>query len=178
MLELLIKRRSIRKFKPDIVEQDKIDKLVRAALLAPSSRRINPWQFIVVTDRDILTRLAAAKVHGSAFLKGAPLAIVVIADETKSDVWVEDTSIASIIIQLAAEDMGLGSCWIQIRKRMHDAEQTSEDYVRRLLEIPENYKVASVIAVGHPDEKREPHTEDELVFEKVFVNKYGRHYKN
>jgi len=174
MLELLMKRRSIRKFKPDIIEQDKIDELVRAALLAPSSRRTNPWKFIVVKEKEILLKLSAAKEHGSSFLNGAPLAIVVMADDTKSDVWVEDTSIAAIIIQLAAENMGLGSCWIQIRKRKHDANRTSEEYVRELLDIPENYKVASIIAVGYPDEKREPHTEAELMLDKVFVNKFGQ----
>ncbi len=177
MLELLMKRRSIRKYKPAAVEQEKIDKLVRAGLLSPSSRRVNPWEFIVVTDKDILTKLSTAKEHGSGFLKGAPLAIVVLADESKSDVWVEDTSIASIIIQLAAEDMGLGSCWIQIRKRMHSKGKTSEEYVRELLDIPGNYKAASVIAIGYPEEKREPQNEDELMFEKVFVNKYGKSYR-
>ena len=177
MLELLIKRKSIRKYKAAPVEQEKVDKLVRAALLAPSSRRINPWEFIVVTDKGLLKQLAAAKEHGSAFLEGAPLAIVVLADETKSDVWVEETSIASVIIQLAAEDMGLGSCWIQIRKRMHDSTQTSEDFVKSLLDIPENYKAASIIAVGYPDEIREPYSEDELQFEKIFVNKFGKRYR-
>ncbi|WP_418790631.1 nitroreductase family protein [Phosphitispora sp. TUW77] len=177
MLELLMKRRSIRKYKPTAIEQEKIDKLVRAALLSPSSRRINPWEFIVVTDKEVITKLAVAKEHGSSFLNGAPLAIVVVADETKTDVWVEDTSIAGIIIQLAAEDMGLGSCWIQIRKRMHNAERTSEEYVRGLLDMPENIKVASIIAIGYPDEKPESHSEAELMFEKVFINKHGKCYR-
>jgi len=171
--DLLKKRRSIRKFKQQPVAPDLIDKLARAALMSPSSRKINPWEFIIVTDPELISKLSACKEHGSAFLKGAPLGIVVIADETKSDVWVEDTSIASVIIQLTAEDLGLGSCWIQVRKRMKDSSTTSEDYVRSVLGLPGNYKVASVIAIGYPAETRPPCDENELLYEKLHSNKFG-----
>ncbi|MDK2820834.1 MAG: hypothetical protein PWP31_799 [Clostridia bacterium] len=178
MLDLLKSRRSIRKFKDTPVESDKIEKLVKAALLAPSGRRINPWEFIVVTDKNILEQLSKSREHGSAFLKNAPLGIVVLADENKTDVWIEDASIASIIIQLTAKSMGLGSCWIQIRNRPHNAtEPAAENYIKKLLDIPDNYKVENMIAIGYPDEEKAPHTEDELQFEKVFSNKYNNPYK-
>lgn len=176
MLDKLMQRRSIRKFKETEVNKQKIDQLVRAMLLAPTSRNRNPWRFVVITEKELINKLSLAKEHGSAFLKGASLAIVVIADEEKSDVWVEDTSIASIIIQLMAQDLGLGSCWIQIRKRMKDAAETSEDYVKDLLGIPENYKVASIIALGYPDEEKTPHSEEELEYQKVYLNKFGVSY--
>ena len=177
MLELLKKRRSIRRYKADPVEPGKIEELVKALLLSPSSRNIRPWEFIVVTDNQLLEQLSRSKEHHAAFLKGAPLGIVVLADETKSDVWVEDSSIASIIVQLAAESMGLGSCWIQIRNRMHDSNQTAEDYIKNLLHIPANYKVESIIALGYPDETRPPHDENKLQYEKVFTDRYGEGYK-
>ena len=72
-ISLIEKRRSIRKFKDQPVEEEKIDILVEAALRSPSSMSRNPWEFIVVTDRDCLERLSQAKPHGSTFLKGAPL---------------------------------------------------------------------------------------------------------
>ena len=109
-LTLIQKRRSIRRYLPWPVEKDKIDDLIEAALRAPSSRGFNPWKFIFVTKRDLLKKLSDTKTHGSSFLRNATLGIVVCADAIKSDVWVEDASIASIFIQLAAESIGLGSC--------------------------------------------------------------------
>jgi len=117
-LSLIQKRRSIRRYLPWPVEKEKIDVLIEAALRAPSSRGFNPWKFIFVTDRDVLKRLSVTKEHGSSFLRNATLGIVVCADTEKSDVWVEDASIASIFIQLAAESIELGSCWIQIRRNI------------------------------------------------------------
>ncbi len=168
--ELIEKRRSIRKFKARDIEKEKIEKLVETALRAPSSRGINPWIFIVVDDRQLLNKLAKAKRHGSSFLKNAPLGIVVCADSDKSDTWVEDASIASIFLQLAAETLDLGSCWIQIRKREHDGSLSAESYIQNLLKIPGNIKVESVIAMGYPDEFKPPHSVESLQIEKIFHN--------
>ena len=177
MLEILKKRRSTRKYKKIKVETEKIDMLVQAALLSPTSRNLQPWEFIVVTDRDILEKLSHSKEDGSGFLKRAPLGIVVTADPDKSDVWVEDASIASIIIQLTAESAGLSSCWIQIRKRMHNNSVTAEQYVKEMLNIPQNLNVESIIAVGYSDETTREHTGKNLKYEKVSLNRYGGTYK-
>jgi len=171
---LIQNRRSVRKFKPQPVEETKIEKLVEAALRAPSSRSINPWEFIVVSDSRLLEKLSAAKPHGSGFLKNAPLGIVVLADSEKSDVWIEDASIACIFIQLAAEALSLGSCWIQIRKRMHDDVKTAETYIFDLLNIPKNMCIEAMIAVGYPDEEKIPHDRSELQYEKIRYNRYSR----
>ncbi len=172
-IPLIQKRRSIRRFLKRDIEPEKIDLLVEAALRAPSSRGLNPWEFIVVTERETLDRLSMAKIHGSSFLKNANLGIVVCADPEKCDVWVEDASIASIFIHLAALSLGLGSCWIQIRERMHNEIMTSEEYISGILNIPANLKVESIVAVGYPDEEKPPHTKEELEYEKVRNNVYG-----
>ncbi|SET42452.1 Nitroreductase [Natronincola peptidivorans] len=172
MLDMLKKRRSIRKFQQKQVEKDKIDLLVKAALLSPSSRGIRPWEFIVVEDGQLIQQLAKAKEHGSGFLKEAPMAIVVLGLEAKSDVWIEDTSIASVVIHLMAESIGLGSCWIQIRQRGHNSEVTAEEYVKKLLDIPEKVRVEAIIAVGYPDEAKPPYQEADLLYDKVHINKY------
>lgn len=91
--------------------------------------------------------------------------------------WVEDTSIASIIIQLEAETLGLGSCWIQIRNRMFEDNKPAEDYVKELLNIPDNYKVESIIAVGYPDQTRPAYTDDYLAYTKIHENGFGKRYK-
>ncbi|MDD5094543.1 MAG: nitroreductase family protein [Dehalococcoidia bacterium] len=171
---LIETRRSIRKFLKKPVEPEKIEKLVETALRAPSSHDRNPWEFIVVTDPQLMEKLSHAKEHGSDFLKGAPLGIVVLADPAKCDVWIEDASIASTFILLAAHDMGLGGCWIQIRERVHNQEKSAEEYVRDVLHIPPNLKVESMIAIGYPDEKKRPHPRETLQFEKVHRNGYGQ----
>lgn len=175
-MSLIQKRRSIRKFLDKPIEAEQIDLLLEAALRAPSSRGLSPWEFIVVTDRDLLGKLSLAKQHGATFLKDAPLGIVVCADPQTCDVWVEDASIASIFIHLAAESLGLGSCWIQIRERMHDAKKSSQEYISDILNIPAQMRVESIIAIGYPDEALPPHEQEELLYEKVHRDNYGRPY--
>jgi nitroreductase len=171
MIELLRKRRSIRKYSAEKVAPEAVETLIEAALRAPSSRGINPWEFILADDPEMLGKLSKAKQHGSEFLKNAPLAIVVCADSSKSDVWIEDCSIAAIIIQLTAVSLGLGSCWAQIRERRHDHGETAETYIRELLGLPEHIKVECILGIGHPAEKKLPVSADKLQRDKV---KYDR----
>jgi len=171
MIELLRKRHSIRKFTSEKIAPETVETLVEAALRAPSSRGINPWEFILVDDPEILQKLSQAKQHGSEFLKGAPLGIVVCADSTKSDVWIEDCSIAAIIIQLTAVSLGLGSCWAQIRKRQHDSEKSAESYIQELLGIPEHIKVATILGIGHSAESKNPVPAKDLQHGKISKNR-------
>ena len=172
MIELLRKRRSIRKFSSDKVAPEMVDLLVEAALRAPSSRGKNPWEFILVDEPALLQKLSQAKQSGSQFIGNAPLAIVVTADSTVSDVWIEDCAIAAIIIQLTALSLGLGSCWAQIRSRMHDTEQTAEAYVRNLLGLPEHMQVAAILGIGHPAEKPLPVPAADLQQGKIRKNRW------
>ena len=172
MIELLRTRRSIRKFTTEKVAPEAVETLMEAALRAPSSRGNNPWEFILVDDPELLLKLSEAKQHGAEFLKGAPLGIVVCADSTKSDVWVEDCSIAAIIIQLTAVSLGLGSCWAQIRNRQHDAEKTAETYVQELLGLPGQIVVESILGIGHSAENKESVSADKLQHEKIRHNSW------
>jgi len=172
MIDILRSRRSIRKYEKRTIDKESLDVLKEALLRCPSSRSINPWQFVLVDDEELLKRLAKAKEHGSSFLKDAALGIVVCGDETKSDVWVEDCSIASIVAQLTAQSLGLGSCWIQIRKRSHSPEKTAEEYIRELLGIPQHLKVEAIISMGYPAETKRPVPRDELESDKIHYNRY------
>jgi nitroreductase len=172
MIEMLRSRRSIRKYEKKEIDTNMLDILKEALLRCPSSRGINPWVFIFVDDPDLLHRLSQAKEHGSAFLKDAALGIVVCGDETKSDVWVEDCSITSIVVQLTAHSLGLGTCWIQIRNRPHTKEVTSEKYVQGLLGIPEHLRVECLISIGYPAETKTPLPFERLDFDKIKCNGY------
>jgi nitroreductase len=167
MLDILRKRRSIRRYLDQEIDRPIIEQLKEAALRSPSSRGINPWSFFFITDRDRLEKLSFAKEHGSEFLRGARLGVVICADSRKTDVWIEDCSIASIILQLTGCSLGLGSCWIQIRNRMHNQEISAEDYVRDVLDLPEHLRVESIMSFGYPDEVKEPIGTDHLDWDQV-----------
>ena len=108
---LIKSRRSTRKFTDQLLNPEQVEMILKAALMAPASKRKNPWQFVVVEDKEMLAKLSVCKPAGAAFLKDCALAVVVLANVMESDVWVEDASIASIYMQLQAEDLGLGSCF-------------------------------------------------------------------
>ena len=157
----------MRQFTDEPVSADDVKLLLRAGLMAPSSKGLHSYEFIVVEDKGMLATLSECKQVGSDFLAGAPLAIVVLADPSVSDVWIEDASVAATHILLQAEDLGLGACWIQTRNRQSADGQSTEKIVKSLLGIPEERGVVCIIAVGHKGMERKPQNEDRLKWEKV-----------
>lgn len=174
MLDILRSRRSIRQFESRAIEPDVVDRLLEAILRAPSSRGLNPWEFVVVTDTAKLEALSRAKPHGSDFLAHAPLAFVVAADPARCDVWVEDCAIAAIILQLAAASFGLGSCWAQIRLRPHGDGQSAEAYVREVVGLPDRMVVDCIIGIGYPRENKAGHPRQSLPYDKIHRDSFGR----
>jgi nitroreductase len=170
--ELIKNRLSARKFTDRLLSPEQVEAILKAGLMAPASKRKNPWHFIVVEDKEMLGRLAACKSNGASFLEGCALAVVVLASVMESDVWIEDTSVASIYMQLQAEDLGLGSCWCQIRNRVTAEETDSNEYVRRILNIPYQLDVLSIIGFGYKDQERKPFDEAHLQWEKVHIGSY------
>lgn len=161
LLDLIMKRRSIRVFKDEKLPKELIQKILNAGLLAPSSKNKRPVEFIVTDDKDTILKLQDCRNMGTISLQTAPCAIVVLADSEKSDVWVEDATIAASYMQLMAENLGLGSVWIQMRNRFSDHD-SSENEVKKVLNIPEKYGVLCIIAVGHKNENRNSYTENEI----------------
>ena len=172
MINILRLRRSIRLFNENPITSEQRELLNESLLRSPTSRGRNPWQFILVDDRQLLERLALAKVNGSAFLAGAKLAYVICGDESVSDVWIEDCTIAAITLHYTAHSLGLGSCWTQIRLRENDEEQSAETYLQKLLNIPGHIKVASIIGVGQLGEEKSGHAQSELPKGKFHHNGY------
>ena len=161
-LELCRRRRSIRKFTDEAVEQEIIDMILQCALMSPSGKRINPWQFYVVQDRGLLQQMAACKSFGSQMLRTATAAIVVALDAAATDTWQCDGAIAAQNILLAAEDLGLGACWCQVYQR-EQAEQT----VKQLCGVDDALTVLCVIALGHKSEQRQLYDLDKLPYDKI-----------
>lgn len=169
--ELLRHRRSIRQYEDRPVEQEKIDLLCQAALMSPAGKRLNPWEFVVVTDREKLALMSQCRTYGSQMLRQAPLGIVVCAESSLSDTWKFDCAITAENIMLCATDLGLGSCWVQVYGREHDDPDgvlnTAEQWVRYLLEIPDNLSVVCIISIGYPNEERKPYDLAKLQYQKI-----------
>ena len=170
--ELVKTRRSMRKFTEEELTQDEVVALMRAALMSPSSKGSHAWEFVVVDDKALLEQLAHCKDKGAALIAGAPLAVVVLADPQVSDVWIEDASVASTLLLLQAEDLGLGACWVQVRNRSMEDGKPAEEMVRTMLKVPEHLRVLSIIALGHKGMERKPFNEDRLLWEKVHINSF------
>ncbi len=166
---LLVCRHSIRKYTDQQVKPEDVHLILEAALLSPTSKSSRSWQFIVVEDKDILVRMSECKPAGAMPLKGCAFAVVVCADPAKSDAWIEDASIAAEMMQLQAADLGIGSCWIQIRDRYASDSTPSQEIIQELLEIPETLPVVCVMTFGYPAEERRPVDTSKLLWEKVHV---------
>ena len=171
-LTLLQHRRSIRKYQDKPVEREKIEKILQAALMSPAGKRLNPWEFVVVEDREVLKQMSACRTYGSQLLEGSPLGIVICADSELSDTWQFDSAITAMNMMLEASDLGLGSCWVQIYNRASEANISAEVMVRRLLDIPEKMSVVCVISIGYINEERKPYDFAKLPYQKIHYGNY------
>lgn len=172
MIDLLRKRRSIRRFEDRPVAPDLVTILREAVLRSPSGKGTNPWEMVFVDDRATLEALSRSRPHGSSFLRHAALAVVVCADEARSDTWIEDCSIVAIIAHLTAASLGLGSCWNQIRMREHAHGVSAESYVRETLGIPEHLRVEAIVGIGYPAEEKPGHPRESLDLGKIHEDRY------
>ena len=171
MLDIIKNRRSIRKFKEHTLSKETIQEIIKGGLLAPTSKNKKPVEFIVVEEREDLLKLKYCKNKGNIGFETASCAIVVVADSQKSDVWIEDASIAASYMQLQAGALGLSSVWIQIRKRQSDFDD-SNNIVKEILNIPDNFSVLCILLLGYKDENRSSYEESDIDYSKVHYGKY------
>ena len=167
MLEVIKKRRSIRKYQKKEVEQEKLNEILKAAMYSPSAMHRRPWEFIVVKDKELKNELAKA-TPGSGSVKDAPIALIIAAKDSPR--WIEDCSIAAEAIYLEATNQGLGTCFCQIfsDKTLND----SEDYVRQLIKAPKDVRILCIMPLGYPTEEKSEHTEEEFDKNKIHYEKY------
>ena len=170
--DLVQLRRSHRKYTTDEIDAESVKLILRAALMSPTSKGQRGWHFVVVDDPLDIEKLSDAKDMGGQFLKGAPLCIVVLGDPMQNDCWVEDGSIAAISMQYQAEELGLGSCWAQMRGRGLSDGTSADTVIRGILDISENLSVLCILGIGHKADERKPQNEDKLKWENVHLNKF------
>lgn len=172
LAQLIAERRSCRKFTDEAISADDIKQLKRAALSSPTSKNCKSWEFVFVQDKATIEALSKSKEHGAAFVADAPLAILVMGNTSKTDIWVEDASIAASFLLLQAADLGLGATWVQLRGRGFADGRKAQDIVRDLVGTPEGVEVLAIVAVGHPAESHRPYSDDRLPWEQVHDEKF------
>ena len=165
-------RRSHRKFSDEKVDAEHVRLILRAALMAPTSKSCRAWHFIVVEDKTDIEKIADSKDMGGQFLKSAPLVVVVAALPSENDCWIEDCSIAAISMQYQAEELGLGSCWAQIYKRGLSDGTTATEVLQGILGLPDDYQVLCAIGFGHAIDVRKEQNDDNLKWENVHLNHF------
>ena len=158
--QILAKRRSVRKFSPTTPSREVLLDIVRDALTAPSSRNMHTTKFLIVDDRETINKLAELRDYGSGFLTDATAAIVVMGDTTKTDLWRENCAISATMLQLSIVDHGLASCWVHVggrpRLQKEPEGEMAEEYMRSFLDIPADWSVECVIALGYSDFEPKP----------------------
>ncbi|MCF7916814.1 MAG: nitroreductase family protein [Candidatus Omnitrophica bacterium] len=140
--EVVEKRRSVREYRNQKIDQEKLKRIIDAAHLAPTARGQEPWEFIVVTEKKSLEELGEITDHGK-FLKSASAGIIVVSKDTKY--YLEDGSAATENILLAATSFGIGSCWIAGDKKAYATD------ICKYLNVPNEYKLVSIISLGYSD---------------------------
>ena len=166
LIDTMLKRRSTRTFNDDPITKDELDKILQAALLAPTSMNRKPCNFLVVERKETLAELSKCKNHGAELIANANKAIVVIADTMIADTWCEDSSIALTYMHLMATELGLGSCWVQVHLRDKDGVD-AEEMVREIVKIDDHYRIVGIMALGHSDNIPDPHTLDDIDKNKI-----------
>lgn len=176
MLEAIRKRRSVRDFLDRAVEADKLKEILKAAMFSPTARNLRPWEFVVVTDREQKTELSGATPYAS-FAANAPVVLVICYDADKGRRFKEDCSLAAENIYLESVNQGLGTCFIQIAEGTEAEKGEPEGFVKKLLGIPEKYRVQCLMPVGYPARLPAPHRDEEFEEDKIHYGGFGIGYR-
>ncbi len=172
-LQALQSRHSVRNYTGEQVSMEQLNMILEAGLLSPTGRAKRSWEFIVVRDKQTLISLSSCRSGGAArMLVGADFAIAVVGNAEESDTWIEDCSIAMSNMHNMASILGVGSCWIQARGRESMEEDTTQEYVQKILKFPSEYELEAILSLGMPDEAREATSLESLPFGKIHINKF------
>ena len=153
LIEFIRNRRSNRKFDGQSVSKEKLDLILEAGLRSPTGNNFSETEFILIEDKETLLYLAHLRKVATRMLETAGAAIVVVADKQKSNLWIEDASIAMAYMHLTASALGLGSCWVQMRTRTDVDDNDLEEVLRERFNVPLNMGVLAVLAIGNISEK-------------------------
>lgn len=174
LYELTRHRRSVRRYGVAHIAPEILEEIMKVALTAPTAFGYPSVEFVVIQDAELIYRVGECKSYGGSQINGADAVIVTMvktADKRESEFWIEDGAIASAYILLAAEQYGVGACWVHIRNRT-GKRKSSDEEIRTLLGVPDGYTVLNLIALGEKAEEKRPYIDSDLRTENVHYGKF------
>lgn len=151
--EIINNRRSVRKFKNEKIDHEKLEELLKYSLIGPSYGNSRPVQFIVVEDQDTLNTLSNIETFGTKYLADVPAVVVIFADRELSETWVEECSIAASYLQLLAQEEGFNTSWVNLKDGETKDGVQIQKFARDLFNLPANMSTLCMIPIGFGDEK-------------------------
>lgn len=165
MNDIFKKRRSVREYTDENITDEQLKQILHAAMAAPSANHINPWEFVIVRDKETLHRLSEIGMW-QKFIADCNVGIVITANPADTDKWVQDCSIVGAHIYLESANQGLGCCWANVLGDINK-ENERERLVKEILDIPKENRVVCIMTLGYPKEKLKENSEEEYMEEKV-----------
>jgi len=163
VLKEILNRRSVREYKPDEVPDEFIMEIIKAAQFAPTGRSAHAIEFLVIKEQK--TKDEIFKIAGQEFLKQAPVLLIMLCDTDKTDLAIQDLSVATENVFLQATALGLGTVWKNLNPDW-------EEGIKKLLNIQRNYKAINIIPIGFPKIISAPHNDDEFSENKIHMEKW------
>lgn len=172
IINALHHRRSVRQYNGQPIDESLLREILNVGLLAPTGDNFRSTQFILIRDPDTLRELAHVRKAGTRMLEKAGAAILVMADTDKTDLWIEDSSISMAYMHLAADSLGLGSCWIQMRARDTAEGRPLENWLRKKFDIPEKFQPLAILALGQIDTHPQEHVPTDQDWKRVHQERF------
>ena len=171
VLDLFRTRRSYRKYSEKPIDEAVLKQIMEVGLISPTGDNFKTVELILIKDKDLLNEIASMR-KAAAMLRHAGAAIIVLVNTQKTDLWIEDGAISASYMHLAADALGIGSCWIQVRARDAADGSEFEEKLKEKLDIPEYMKPLCILSLGNVDHQLPAHSIEDINWDKIHSEKY------
>lgn len=172
VLNIFRERRSYRKYNETDINENLLKQIMEVGITSPTGDNYKTVELILIKEKSMLKKIANIRKFGTKMLNGAGAAIVVLVNTDKTDLWVEDGTISASYMHLAADALGIGSCWIQVRARDTINGGSFEEALKEILDIPDNMKPLCILSLGNINSRLPAHSQEEIDWNKIHHEKY------
>lgn len=172
ILDLFRTRRSYRKYNEKPIDEDILKQIMEVGITSPTGDNFKTVELILIKEKVMLNEIANMRKDGTKMLSNAGAAIIVLINTQKTDLWIEDGAISASYMHLAADALGIGSCWIQVRARDTADGRKFEEKLKERLDIPEYMKPLCILSLGNVNSQLPAHSTEDINWDKIHFEKY------
>ena len=172
VLDLFRNRRSYRKYSEKPIDEAVLKQIIEVGLTSPTGDNFKTIEMILIKEKAMLNELANMRKSGTKMLSNAGAAILVLVNTKKTDLWIEDGAVSASYMHLAADALGIGSCWIQVRARDTVDGKEFEKELKKKLDIPEFMKPLCILSLGNVTCRLPAHSTENINWDKIHFEKY------